>query len=377
MKATPIIRLILCCLAFFAATAAVNAQEASRGRVLKVDAVELIDRSKEIEGNVDFQQQHGRYIYLFASKANLKTFIANPAKYEIQQGGACGRMGPLSGEGSPKLFAVHEGKLYLFASEQCKRTFIASPEKFIQRDDPKPEVDERSKYVGETGITMIAANGQMLRKTERPVTVRQRLKRQETSGSKTYDITHTVTWRFPESVSERTCWNESCWSNTVVADAGWSTDSKGSSPLDASQCRALMDDAGRHPWMLAMLRREPGFIAVGTGKRLTLEFDHEDDQECSEFLVHWKGSTTTLAYDGAGRCRVMSYRGRGPDSTIGEVRKVFSKFHILNDRYELPGHVETTFNGKPVPELSGDYSDQAVNDPPDAARFKAPSLSNP
>jgi len=373
MKQTPTIRLIIACCFFLAITSTARAQNTDRERVLKIDAVELIDRAKEVEGKVDFQHLHGRYTYLFASDTSLKAFIADPAKYEIQQNGACGRMGPLSGEGSPKLFAVHEGRLYLFASEQCKRTFIVSPEKFIKRDDAKPEVEERSKNVGETGITMIAANGQMLGKSDRPVTVRQRLKREETSGGKIYDVTHTVVWRFPDGVSERVCWNDSCWTNTVAGDAGWSTDSTGSELLVAAQRRALMDDAGRHPWMFAMLRQEPGFIASESGKRLTIEFDHEDDQECSEFLVHWKGSSTTLAYDGAGRCRVMAYRGRGPDSTIGEIRKVFSKFRIHGDRYELPGHVEITFNGKPVAELSGDYVDQAVNDPADAARFEAPA----
>ena len=68
----------------------------------------------------------------------------------------------------------------------------------------------------------------------------------------------------------------------------------------------------------------------------------------------------------------MSYRGRGPDSTIGDIEKTFSKFHIP-DRHELPGHVETTFNGKRVPELSGDYDNQTVNDHADAARFEVPA----
>ena len=60
-------------------TAPAPAQHTGRDRVLKPDAVELIDRQKEIEGKVDFQHHHRQYTYLFCSTANRDTFKANPA----------------------------------------------------------------------------------------------------------------------------------------------------------------------------------------------------------------------------------------------------------------------------------------------------------
>jgi YHS domain-containing protein len=121
---SPVTRLLLTVLALVLFTSPALAQKSGRERVLKIDAVELIDHQREVEGTTEFQHRHGRYLYLFANAANAATFKADPAKYEIQLGGACGRMGALSGEGSPKLFAVHDGRLYIFASEQCKRSFL-------------------------------------------------------------------------------------------------------------------------------------------------------------------------------------------------------------------------------------------------------------
>ena len=348
------------------------AQQTGRDRVLKIDAVVLIDSGKEIEGKVEHQHQHGRYTYLFSSADHLATFKASPAKYEIQQNGACGRMGPLSGEGSPKIFAVHDARLYIFASEQCRRTFVASPEKFIEADEAPPATDEESLRRGAMTIKMIAANAGLLRASDPPVTVRQSLTRSEESGGKSYTVTRTVTWLMPDGVHDRTCWNADCWTSAARGDVAWSVDSQGPDSYSPVQRVALLRDAGRHPWRVAALRDKPGFIAVNTGQRRTIEYRNEAPQECSVVTVYWDGVNTTLAMDGAGRCRAMSYRGRGLDATIGDIEHIYSAFHVPH-RHELPGHVATTFNGKPVPEMSGDYSNQAVNDPADLRLFEAPA----
>ena len=355
----------------FAAGPHSSAQTSERARVFRMDTVALIDQAKEIEGKVDHQQQQGRYLYLFASAENLNTFKANPAKYEIQQGGACGRMGPLSGEGSTKLFAVHEGRLYLFASEQCKRTFVATPQKFIERDEPPPATDAELLRKGEIMITMIAANAGLLRKSDPPVTLRQTLTRTEESGGKTYVVKRTVMLLLPDGVRDETCWSDSCWTNSARGKQAWTVDSGGAEALGSIQRLALLREAGRQPWMLAAQRNKPGFIAVCSGERRIVRFEDEAEQECGIVTVHWGGASTTLALDGAGRCRVMSYRGRGPDATFGDIEHIYSAFHIP-DRHELPGHVETTFNGQRVAELSGDYSNQAVNDPADRRAFERP-----
>jgi YHS domain-containing protein len=362
---------IFCVLALTAVFTAAHAQKTGRDRVLKIDAVALIDHCKEIEGKVEFQQQHGRYLYLFANDDSLTTFKANPAKYEIQLGGACGRMGPLSGEGSPKIFAVNNGRLFIFASEQCKRAFTAAPEKFLEVDDPKPAVTDESQRRGRVIVDMIAAHSGMLRQTGRLATVREQLTHTETSGDKTYTITNTITLLLPDGVRYDSCWNADCWGYVASGEAGWMIDSGGAEMKVDSQRQALLRGAGRHPWLLVSQRDQPGFIAVNNGERRALKIEGQCDVEGSIVVVPYAGATTTMGVDDAGRVRLVTCRGRGPGSTIGDFERIFSDFHDAGG-YELPGRIEVSFNGKPAPTLSGKYTEQVVNDPVDKARFDRP-----
>ena len=111
-----------------------------KSRTLRLDAIALVqgDESPGLE-SVSISR-HG-FTYLFASPENKATFEANPERYEIQLGGACARMGALSGEGTTDLFAVHEGKIYIFASEGCRRGFLKAPQKVLDRADPLPPVN--------------------------------------------------------------------------------------------------------------------------------------------------------------------------------------------------------------------------------------------
>jgi YHS domain-containing protein len=353
-----------------AVTGRAFAQQPQRERVFRADAVALIDQGKEIEGSVDFQQSHGRYLYLFSTAENRDKFKADPAKYEIQCGGACARMGPLSGEGSTKIFAVHDGRLYLFASEQCKRTFIASPEKFIERDDPKPEVSDESQRRARVLLDHVRAHSGMLSKSREIKTLRERLTRAEESGGTVHSVTDTVTILLPDGVRHDTCWGSDCWSSVVRGSEGWSIDSKGAQPLEDSQRKALMREAGRHPLMLIAQRDKPGFV-VSQGERRMLQIKGEGEVEIATAVIYWDGAVTTIGVDAPGRVRLVAYCGRGPDLTIGDIEKIYSQFHNVEGR-ELRGRVEVTFNGKPVPSLSGVYSDQVANSPVDLAVFEKP-----
>jgi len=74
-------------------------------RVMKVDVVELIGKGQEVEGKAEFAAAQGKFTYWFVSEENMMKFLMNEDKYAIQLNGACGRMGPLSGDGTPHLFA--------------------------------------------------------------------------------------------------------------------------------------------------------------------------------------------------------------------------------------------------------------------------------
>src|SRR5262245_27119561 len=63
-----------------------------------------LTQGKEVAGKDDLSVARGRYRYYFASAASKAAFEKDPARYEIQLAGACARMGPLSGLGSPDRF---------------------------------------------------------------------------------------------------------------------------------------------------------------------------------------------------------------------------------------------------------------------------------
>ena len=93
------------------------------------DALEGLDpvmlvQGKEAQGELKITITRGRFRYLFANEANKAAFEKDPARYEIQLGGACARMGaPVTGIAD--LYTVHNGRIYIFGSEQCKKLFVA------------------------------------------------------------------------------------------------------------------------------------------------------------------------------------------------------------------------------------------------------------
>lgn len=90
-----------------------------------VDPVAFIDIGNPIEGSASYTHVHDGVAYYFASKANLKAFKKNPAKYEPQNGGFC-TFGVSVGkkfDGDPQYATVVDDKLYLFLNEDIFKLF--------------------------------------------------------------------------------------------------------------------------------------------------------------------------------------------------------------------------------------------------------------
>ena len=131
-----------------------------------LDPVELA-QGVEKKGVDAWTLDHGGSRYLFATEANLRAFETDPARFEIQLGGACGRMGPGSGRGSPSRFAVHDGRIYVFASDQCREAFLKAPEKFLDPDEPAPADDAAARAAGAALVEKAVA-----RSAEPPISIR-------------------------------------------------------------------------------------------------------------------------------------------------------------------------------------------------------------
>jgi len=351
--------------------------ETGRARVFGIDVVALIDSGKEIEGRIDFHHNHGKFTYLFSSQTNLDAFRAAPEKYEIQQNGACGRMGPLSGEGSPKLFAVHEKRLYLFASEQCRRSFVNDPAALLEVDEPAPATTEklllRGKHLAERAVDALGGDA----KLASLVSYRQQLSRTETSGGTDYLVTDTQVFLFPDQVRTDICWNDGCWGNVANRTRGWVVSrGKPDEAMVESQRIAVWRGDGRHPLALLRARSAKGVILTSDESTRTLTIPGEGDVSLDLLHVYSEKSDTVLGVDRDGRVRTMTFKGRGPTLAIGTIERRYSDFHVLSG-VPLPARVETLFNGQPVPEQSGTYSVQTIDDPADRPLFEPSPQGKP
>ena len=128
-------------------------QQDSKVRIVLqgLDPVELVD-GKQINGTENLSVLRERYRYLFSSIENKVKFERSPEEYQIQMGGGCGSMGPLSGAGDPDRFYVHARRIFIFASESCRNTFKAAPEKFIDTADVPPSGSEAERARGQVLI---------------------------------------------------------------------------------------------------------------------------------------------------------------------------------------------------------------------------------
>ncbi len=116
-------------------TVAQGAAHKGDGRVVPLEGLDpvLLTQGKEVQGDEQFAVARGRFRYLFAGAETKAAFEREPARYEIQLGGTCARMGPTV-QGNPDLFHVHEGHIYIFGSPACAKMFKESPEKYLETE---------------------------------------------------------------------------------------------------------------------------------------------------------------------------------------------------------------------------------------------------
>jgi len=89
------------------------------------DVVAFHTAGKPVQGNAKYAVVHQEATYRFASDANLKTFKANPAKYEPAFGGYCA-YGVAVGakfDGDPRFWKIVDGRLYLNLSGDIQQAW--------------------------------------------------------------------------------------------------------------------------------------------------------------------------------------------------------------------------------------------------------------
>ena len=90
------------------------------------DVVAYQTEGKPVRGKSEFATVHKEATYRFASKANLDTFKANPAKYEPAYGGYCayGVSVGAKFDGDPNFWKVVDGKLYLNLDKGIQQAWL-------------------------------------------------------------------------------------------------------------------------------------------------------------------------------------------------------------------------------------------------------------
>jgi len=103
----------------------VNMAGASRIALSGYDPVAFFTDSKPVPGSPAFTAEHGGAIYLFATEAHRKAFLAVPGKYLPQYGGFCaygvsvGALFPVD----VNTWQIRNGKLYLNLNSEILDAF--------------------------------------------------------------------------------------------------------------------------------------------------------------------------------------------------------------------------------------------------------------
>jgi len=306
-------------------------------RTLTADAVELVSKGAEVEGKKEHSLKRGKHTYWFASAENKKAFEQDPAKYEIQWGGACARMGPLSGEGWARIHTVHDGKLFIFASDPCKKAFVAAPEKFVEGADvaptPTPDEAKRGRELMDRALQAHGGKDAIAKITSYRWRV---VKEGEHNGQPTTEST-SILVKFPNSVRGEATWNQFVWADIATDAGGFSLSTDSVEDLTSSQVETLRRNAARH---LAVI-----LTAAAKGDAILQGLPKVDDGAERIKVALW-GATTTLTLDPkTSRVTGLAYRGRGPSLAMGDVALTFDDFAAV-EGVLLPRKEVGSFDGK-------------------------------
>jgi YHS domain-containing protein len=286
------------------------------------DPVALCE-GREVPGSPEHTIERGRYRYQFASAETRARFASDPDRYGIQLGGGCGKMGLLSGKGSPDRWWVHEGRIYVFASNQCRSAFQQDPTLYLESSDPPPQPTAAERKEG-MALLESAARAMGGKRLDALATLRfeERLVyRQQQSVT---EGRRARTFAFPDRYRQDESWGDWVGSDVLVAQGGFVTSGEEAWSAEPAEVGALERLCYRHPIAILKARRQPDFVARAEGAASL------DGLAVEYVRVAYRGATTRLAIDRAsGRIVEASYRGRGR-TQLGELRVRYADFREVD-----------------------------------------------
>jgi YHS domain-containing protein len=316
-----------------------------------LDPVALI-QGQQLDGDKKFSVTRGGFQYLFATADNKATFEKDPARYEIQLGGSCARMGPRTG-GNGDLYSVIDHKIYVFGSAECKKRFEAAPAKYLESSQPPLPALQASPEAAAAARKLLAraveAAGGAKAVDGVPAF-------QETIVRGNQEQVRTVV--FPDRQHTHRVFNKQFTADEVVDGAsGFGTSSGGTRDLAASAVVDIQKEARRSPLAVLRARNESSLRAAAID-------DHTAD-------IDWAGQRMVLRFDPTGRLVSLRYFGRGPEGVWGQVEYQYSDFRKTGD-LTLPYQIAATFDGQPLPGYTQTITAILLNPPLPPSLFARP-----
>lgn len=335
-------------------------------RTLAFDVIELV-QGRETPGKPELLVSHEGFDYCFSTPENKARFEREPGRFEIADGGACGRMGPLAGLGDARRWSVHEGRVFVFASDGCRTRFTQDPVRFIERDDPRPEGDAASLAAGAALMDQLvswAGGAERLRNVR---TYRDRAARVQAAKDKNWTVTNSTMLSFPDHAATRETW-DALWYSTVRTPAGGAMGSeKGLENIAAARTRAF--DRALSRSLIVILR---AFVdrGISDGAEFVAVADGEGrvgDVEVAFVKVWQRGGLSRLAIEkGTGRPVQLSFRARDGSSSVAVSERTYTAYATV-EGVQLPTAYTVVFDGKAMAEAGMTLEGFEINPqlPPD------------
>jgi YHS domain-containing protein len=333
-----------------------------------LDPVELCE-GRETGGREDLVVTWGRHTYRFSSAENRDRFLAAPEHWGIQWGGGCGRMGPLSGAGSPDRWTVHDGRIYVFASDGCRDGFLADPALFVPAPEPETTPDPAALEEGRRWIERaVEAHG-----GAEALAAARVLSFSSDSETGGWTVRRELVLTADGALRRRTRWTPPAESGGDVIDSLWvlsedsflAEDGHVIDLVSPAQRVDLLRHAYREPLALLWARGRSDFRAVHRGERRLGEL------EVVDLDVRAAGLATTLHLDPpSGAVVGLSWRGRPADGSTRDVVETFTDWRTV-DGLEVPTARRVVVDGESKENLGHTWQVVEVLDAAGAA-FRRP-----
>ncbi|MSR48367.1 MAG: hypothetical protein EXS13_15120 [Planctomycetes bacterium] len=320
------------------------------------DPIELID-GREVEGHAKLDVEHGAFRYRFVSEDNRDLFLAEPEQWGVQWDGACGRMGPLSGTGSPDRFAVWDSRIWVFASDPCRAGFLKAPEKLQPIDQDPPGADDAAKAAGQALLEKAAAACGDVAALDALKSVHVRSELKTTSGGAEFLGTRDLWFAFPGSYRFEAAWDGKGYGHALAAGVATRFEPGETQPLGTVSTTAVEREALRHP--LWILRERENLLAVPAGTDTVL------GRPVELVTVHAARQNVTLALDvRSGHILELRHTGLTPRGIAPVVRRITRwkpagklTLPVRIQAVGVDGLADDNVSGEPTIEVDGVVAD--------------------